>query len=246
MACLSPDSLRCWNTGIGWIIGGTCRKLARYFAIDSAIGWVKEAESACASLTRNDADVILATGPPFVAFVLAKRLSEKLNCPYVLDYRDPWVVHPDSTSSAMQATEELETKLIEGCAAVTVVSNSLLNGRLKVEPKLHVVTNGFDPLEMAEVKPYEFGHFAIVYAGNFYPPKRVITPVMQALNVLKQREAGHRVEIPLLWYPRRSCSQGSPEVWHHRQNCHSWQSLARGSTLGRARLKSCRGDNLCA
>ena len=133
--------------------------------------------------------------------MLAKRLSEKLNCPYVLDYRDPWVVHPESTSSAIQATAELERKLIEGAAAVTAVSNySLLNGRLKVEPKLHVVTNGFDPDEMAEVKPYEFGHFAIVYAGTFYPPKRVITPVMQALKCLKEKQSSGSVEWKFHYY----------------------------------------------
>jgi glycosyltransferase involved in cell wall biosynthesis len=198
--CLSPDALKCWNTGIGWIIGGTCRKLARHFAIDSAIGWINEAQSACASLNRNDADVILATGPPFAAFVLAKRLSERLNCPYVLDYRDPWVVHPDSRISAMQATVELERKLIEDGAAVTVVSHSLLNGRLKIGPKLHVVTNGFNPDNMAEVKPYEFGHFAIVYAGNFYPPKRVITPVMEALRHLSEKEAGVSIEWRFHYY----------------------------------------------
>ena len=70
----------------------------------------------------------------------------------------------------MQATEELERKLIEGAAAVTAVSNySMLNGRVEL-PKLHIISNGFDPDEMAKVKPYEFGHFAIVYAGSSYPP----------------------------------------------------------------------------
>lgn len=198
--CLNPDGLKCWNAGIGWVIGGTCRKLARHFTIDSAIGWIKEAESACKSLNPNDIDVILATGPPFAAFVLAKRLSERLNCPYVLDYRDPWVVHSDSRSSTMQATVELERKLIESCAAVTVVSNSLLNGRLKLGPKLHVITNGFDPDEMVDVKPHEFGHFAIVYAGTFYPPKRVITPVMQALRRFREKEAGRSIEWKFHYY----------------------------------------------
>ena len=62
--------------GLGWIIGGTCRKLARYFAIDSAIGWINGGRIGLCVTQRNDADVILATGPPFAAFVLAKRLAE--------------------------------------------------------------------------------------------------------------------------------------------------------------------------
>lgn len=187
--CLDADTLKCWNQSLGWVIGGICRRIARYFAINSGIGWTKEAESACESLTPNDVDVILTTGPPFAAFSLAKNLANRLGRPYVLDYRDPWVLNRESKFSAVQATEELERKLIEGAAAVTAVSNySMLNG-LEL-PKSHVISNGFDPDEMAKIKPYEFGHFAIVYAGNFYPPQRVITPVMQALQLLNERGQG--------------------------------------------------------
>jgi glycosyltransferase involved in cell wall biosynthesis len=60
-----------------------------------------------------------------------------------------------------------------------------MDSRFGVGPKLHVITNGYDPEEFTEVKPHEFGHFAIVYAGTFYPPKRVISPVMAALSKLK-------------------------------------------------------------
>src|SRR5439155_3501140 len=58
--------------------------------------------------------------------------------------------------------------------------------RFKVGPKLHVITNGYDSEELAEVKPHNFGHFAIVYAGNFYPPERVITPILAALKHLEE------------------------------------------------------------
>ena len=51
--------------------------------------------------------------------------------------------------------------------------------------KVFVVPNGYDPETLAEIKPFSFGHFAIVYSGNFYPPKRDISPVMDALSRLK-------------------------------------------------------------
>ena len=192
--CLDPGGLMCWNQSIGWVMGGICRRIARYFAVNSGIGWIKEAELACESLTSNDVDVILATGPPFATFSLAKRLSIRLGRPYVLDYRDPWVVHPDSTLSALEATRRLERQLIEDCDAVTAVSGSLLKGTCLPSPKLHVVTNGYDPEELAQVKPCDFGHFAIVYAGVFRPPVTVITPVMQALKLLKEKKAA-----PIEW-----------------------------------------------
>jgi glycosyltransferase involved in cell wall biosynthesis len=49
-----------------------------------------------------------------------------------------------------------------------------------------VVTNGYDSSEMEAVQPYDFGHCAFVYAGIFYPPKRVITPFLAALKLLKE------------------------------------------------------------
>jgi glycosyltransferase involved in cell wall biosynthesis len=78
-----------------------------------------------------------------------------------------------------------EAELHESSRAVTTVSPSLLSGRVTHERKVHVITNGFDPEEMASIEPYEFGHFAIVYAGTFYSPKRVITPFMAALKRLQ-------------------------------------------------------------
>jgi glycosyltransferase involved in cell wall biosynthesis len=57
--------------------------------------------------------------------------------------------------------------------------------------KLHVVSNGYDPEDLSGVKPHNFGHFAIVYTGNFYPPKRVISPVLAALKRLKETTDGY-------------------------------------------------------
>jgi glycosyltransferase involved in cell wall biosynthesis len=80
-----------------------------------------------------------------------------------------------------------QTKLLADCAAVTVVSPSwglALEHQFGLGSKLHIVTNGYDPEELADVKPHNFGHFAIVYTGTFYPPKRVLSPVMAALKQL--------------------------------------------------------------
>src|SRR5262245_5962212 len=101
---LQPDSLKCWNKNIGWLAGGACRKIARHFNVDSGVGWIKAAERACAKLRPVDVDVILASGPPFAAFSLAKRLADRLGRPYVLDYRDTWTVDPHSDRPARLST----------------------------------------------------------------------------------------------------------------------------------------------
>ncbi len=182
--CLIPEHLNCRNEGIGWFLGGLCRKVGRAFCVDTGIGWIKEAERACSALRTQDVDVILATGNPFASFTLARSMSQKLRRPYVLDYRDAWTV-PQYDKPLRKKVCALEAELVASASAVTIISKSLLRNRLS-QPA-HVVTNGFDPEEMVQVKPHDFQHFAIVYAGTFHPPKIVITPVMQALRLLKER-----------------------------------------------------------
>jgi glycosyltransferase involved in cell wall biosynthesis len=190
---LEPEQLSCWNRGLGWLAGGACRWIGRRLNIDPGIGWSRAAEQACSTLRAKDVDIILATGGPFVTFRLAKRLSDRLGCPYILDYRDPWTGNPHADGPASPNTIQEEARLLADCAAVTTVSHSLavvLDSRFGLGSKLHIVTNGYNPEELVHVRPHNFGHFAIVYAGNFYLPKRVISPVLAVLKRLKETMNG--------------------------------------------------------
>ena len=173
---------------VGWLsrlAGGIQRRVTAHLRIDPRIGWVTAATRALVSISRGDVDLILATGPPFVAFGLASRLARKLDCPFVLDYRDPWNGDPHvSRPDAPRAVRE-EGRVLRACAAATVVSPSwarMIGERYGVMEKMHVVSNGFDPDMFRGVEPIGFDHFAVVYAGTFYPPKRVLDPVLLAFR----------------------------------------------------------------
>lgn len=188
--CLAYDEFKSWNEGPAWVAGATCRVIARRFGLDNGIGWIAAAEEACSTLSRGDVDLILATAPPPSAFRLAERLSSRLGCPYVMDYRDPWTQNPHKPAAMHPRRVEEEARLLTRSAAVTIVSDSwaeALDRQHRIGSKLHVISNGYDPEELAGVAPIGFDHFAIVYAGRFYPPKRVITPIMQALRLLKEK-----------------------------------------------------------
>lgn len=185
---LSPVYLRTQPGSLRWLGGGICRRVARYLNIEREIGWLKEAEEACASLKPADVDVIFATGSPFLAFKLAKRLSVRVGRPYVLDYRDLWTDNLHAVRTPRLTTLREEAALLKDSAAVTIVSASwgaILEKRFGIGLKLHIISNGYDPDELFDVKAVEFDHFSIVYTGNFYPPKRVITPLMAALQRLR-------------------------------------------------------------
>jgi glycosyltransferase involved in cell wall biosynthesis len=187
--CLVPQHLKCWDQGVGWVAGGVCRTIARRLGVDTHVGWIKEADRACSNLSPKDVDLIIASGGPFVGFRLARRLSARLDRPYVLDYRDPLTQNRFVDRSPRPTTVREEASLLQDCAAVTIVSSSWaddLDQRYGVGEKIHVVTNGYDPDEMAAVKPYDFGHCAFVFTGNFFPPKISISPFLAALKSLKE------------------------------------------------------------
>lgn len=216
--CLLPHHLKCWDEGLGWIAGGICRSIARNLRIDSHIGWVKTAEKACHSLSPKDVDIILASGAPFIAFKLAKQLADRLGRPYVLDYRDPWTGNPHNNRPDRLSTIQEEASLLKSCAAVTIVSPSwgvVLDRTYSVGTKLHVVTNGYDPNAMEDVKAYDFGHCAFVYTGNFYPPKRIISPFLAALKLLKD-----------------SCSESGRSWYFHYYGVHEDHVCEEADRLG--------------
>jgi glycosyltransferase involved in cell wall biosynthesis len=174
------------DDGLPWLLGGLGRRAARFLGIDVSVGWVRPAERTCANLTPTDVDVILASGPPFSAFSLAQRLAKRLHRPYVLDYRDPWSRNPHQRR--VLPAMKREASVIAGSAAVLTVSPSwarVIDRQFQVGTKLHVVSNGYDPNHLALVRAHQFGHFAIVYTGMLYPPKRVTSPIMAALSRLE-------------------------------------------------------------
>lgn len=184
---LSHDSLVQRRGRAAWVVGGVGRRLARMFDIEREAGWTPETERAVRSLDSSDVDVIYASGPPFASFRIAKRLANRVGRSYVLGYRDLWTYNPHARARR-RATVLEEESLLREAAAVVTISQGLresLRRRFALKDGIYVVTNGYDPADFEQVEPWKFGHFAIVYAGVFYPPKRVIDPLMDAIRRLK-------------------------------------------------------------
>lgn len=180
---------------LAWAAGGASRRIATFLGIERESGWIGEAEKACSALTPADVDVIFASGPPFASFDLARRVAESLGRPYVLDYRDLWTGNPHARHAAPRRRIEREKQVLAASAAATGVSPSLrqsLRDQFGVGKGVHVISNGFDPEEMARVPKHDFGHFAIVYAGMFYPPKRTVRPLMEALRRVDQLDESQK------------------------------------------------------
>ncbi len=141
---------------------------------------------AAATYQKGDFDLILASGSPFCQFWAAQILSQKIACPYVLDYRDPWsqnILLPP----AVRLFRPLEKALRRKSALTLCVSPgekallSALGGRTEV------LSNGYEKIpEFKDLSSHKSAD--IVYTGRLYLPDRDVLPLLMALKKVKEAQ----------------------------------------------------------
>ena len=184
---LIPDYFKSPRSRIGRIVSIFTRKMLHAVGIETATGWTLSVLRMRKEILKKKYDVVMSTGSPFFSFWLASHFARKGRSPYVLDYRDPWHGHPHERPNAKRFSKGLEANLQAGASAIIVVSESwakLITVPNHCESKSYVVPNGFDAEVDDQVTASRFDHFAIVYTGVLYPPKRVLDPVFHAMAKL--------------------------------------------------------------
>lgn len=135
-------------------------------------------------LKKEGADLIIATGDPFVLFHYANRLSKKYQIPWVADYRDVWSQFNYESHSMFNKFERfIEWRTVKNAALITTVSwemANLIRQNFKNVP-IEVVMNGYfeQPNDVAHLDT-QSDRLKIVHAGSLYP----WYPVEAVLNSL--------------------------------------------------------------
>ena len=148
------------------------------FVPDTDIGWLPHAVRPGLSMIRKcGIHVIFSSAPPLTPHLVALRLKKLGRRPWVADFSDPWTQHPDRWFSRLQIVRKpvdrlLETRILNQ-ADITIADSlprsegfTRLNVR-GIEPKLRVITNGFDPDEYANVQRRPPTKLIITYTGTF-------------------------------------------------------------------------------
>lgn len=129
------------------------------FLPDSKIGWYPYAASGGKkSALHERPDVIVATAPPFTAFLVGRRLALSLRVPLVLDYRDSWLMDPHNlppTPLHRWIASLLESKAVKAASAIITV-NERLTGEIaerypEARERVTTIYNGFDPEDFTEL-----------------------------------------------------------------------------------------------
>jgi glycosyltransferase involved in cell wall biosynthesis len=141
-------------------------------------------------MRQHGADVIVATGEPFVLFMYASQLSKELEIPWIADYRDPWTHDTERLAwrVARMWNAMLEAKWTASSSAITTASElfgSLITTLVKGKP-VHVVPNGYDPGAVSRARGIEqgSGKLTIAFAGtiyDWYPLEGVLSACSQFL-----------------------------------------------------------------
>jgi glycosyltransferase involved in cell wall biosynthesis len=178
---------------------------------DEAVGWLAPATLAASELARGwRPDVVLASGPPFTAFVVARRLAAQFGTRWVADLRDLWFGNPYTQFSGWRhqlVDEWLERRVLGTASGMVTVSEPLARDLRSRYPRIpvEVVLNGFDTDAETEMptrpavtastnRPRPDATLRLVYTGNLHP-RRDLGPLVDALGLMGEDARAVSVEV---------------------------------------------------
>ncbi|TSA24536.1 MAG: glycosyl transferase family 1 [Bacteroidetes bacterium] len=150
-----------------WIRGNLFIPDARKFWIKPSVKFLLR------YLSANPMDVVISTGPPHSAHLIAQQISLLLQLPWLADFRDPWTnidFYEDLrlTRAADEKHRKLEREVLQHATAVTVISNTMAEDFKRIFPRDYtVITNGYDSDDILRAPaPVLDKKFSIAHIGT--------------------------------------------------------------------------------
>ncbi len=165
---------------------------------DAQIGWKNNAVKAGIQLVSNwKPDIIYASAMPITSFLVAKKISEKSNIPWVGELRDLWTDSPYYTNPGWKKWyEEIWEKSLfsKAIGLTTITEHSVCQLQEKYNCPIELILNGYDPIDFQTSESqslYPPNSFIseginILYAGMIYPGKRDPRPLLEAISILPE------------------------------------------------------------
>lgn len=144
-----------------------------FFIPDARFLWIKPSVKYLTKvLSDTDFDLIVSTGPPHSVHLIAKKLQEKFELPWVADFRDPWtsmdyLKEMSLSSRALKKHDAQEREVITSADKIIVVGQTMMNefkDRYDVEST--IIHNGFNEMEETENVQLD-AKFTLSHIGSF-------------------------------------------------------------------------------
>ncbi len=163
------------------------------FIPDARMLWIKPSiRTLLKWLSQNKVDAIASTGPPHSCHLIALKIKEKTNLPWLADFRDPWTnidYYKDLklTKRADRIHHQLERKVITKADAVVAIGKTMQQefGSL-FSRKVECITNGYDEEDITpnDIRDKEF---SIAHVGTMVKTRNPVA-LWQALSELLTEE----------------------------------------------------------
>lgn len=154
--------------------------------------WAKPALRVAREITRRKRiDLIYSSSSPPTSAIVASRIQRETGIPWIAEFRDLWSRnHFDRRSRYFSCFEEMyERKILRNASALVTVSQPLKDELIYLHKKpVYLIYNGFDEEDFQKEVPLSQS-FTITYTGIIYGGRRDPSPLFQAINILKNRDA---------------------------------------------------------
>ncbi len=139
-------------------------------------------------------DLVLASSPPYSMLLAGTLLAKRHGCPFVADFRDPWIDYPylaAPTPIHRFLHQTLEWRLVTSASAVLCATERMTTAmarRARPDLKVRSFFNGYDPELFVHSYSPTPGKITVGFYGSIYDP---IDPEPLVRAVVK---AGARLE----------------------------------------------------
>lgn len=136
-------------------------------------------------------DAIISTSGTYLAHVLARKLHEELNVPYICDLGDPWAdnpIWPENMYHKRKINERLENYAIEKCILITTTNDStssLYKSKYRNKDIISV-SMGYNYRETKLNKISKCEDIVLCYVGVAYKKSRDLSYLIDAVSRFRQ------------------------------------------------------------
>ena len=170
-------------------------------------GWKPFAIEAGNELLQNESIDAMISCRPITSYIVASKLKEQYDIPWIIDYTDPWSQNTGYEYGPLRALfdRRLELKTAARANALVTVSEpwaEKLRALHKRKP-VYLITHGFDPDEVNKPPTKLTAKFTISYTGTIYTGNQDPAKLFSALRDLISEGAVDPSEIEVRFYGRK-------------------------------------------
>jgi glycosyltransferase involved in cell wall biosynthesis len=155
---------------------------------DAERGWQPFATRAGIMLLQNETVDAMISCRPVISNIVARKLKERFNIPWVVDYTDPWSQNTgyDYGPLRHRLDRRLEMKTVSSADALVSTSEPWTERlrALHTRKPVFTITHGFDPEEVNSPPAELAGKFTITYTGTIYSGSQDPLKLFRALRDL--------------------------------------------------------------